>query len=228
MKKLMSVAVLACMILGCVCAFAENTDFLSGISGEYVELFPVFRANSEYWNETYSRVTGCDPGTAAEGVDMLLSMYEADIYGEEAAEAYGDMSEGFAFNCNFIGGVKRFVIDGNRITGIDADGNEVFSHTYTYSGDVEYAEYPGMGFYFHTYKSDDPDSGIFSQFAFADDTPAETYHLEFRYGEQEDGLTNCYSGPYAFYMASALPADANEEMIHACIDLFAEENLNAD
>lgn len=225
MKKLLSIAVMACMILGCMGALAENADFLNGISGEYVELFPVFRENSEYWNETCVRVTGCAPEEAAETVDMLLSMYEAELYGEEAAEAYGDLSEGFGFNCYFLNGVSRFVIEGDRITGMDAEGNEVFSHTYTYSGELEYAEYPGMGFYFHVYESSDPDSGVFSYFAFADDTPEETYHLEFRYGAEKEGLDSCYAGPCAFWMASAIPADADDEMLHACIDLFAEENL---
>lgn len=35
-----------------------------------------------------------------------------------------------AFNCYFLGGVEKFVIDGHTITGLDKDGKEVFSHKY--------------------------------------------------------------------------------------------------
>ena len=35
-----------------------------------------------------------------------------------------------SFNCYFLGGVDKFVMDGHTITGLDAQGQEVFSHTY--------------------------------------------------------------------------------------------------
>lgn len=225
MKKLITICLAACLLLTSACAFSENADFLSRISGSYVELFPVFRENSAYWTETVMELLSADQETAEATVEMLLSMCEATVYGPEAVEAYGDLSEGYAFDCYFHGGVKTFVTDGDRISGLDADGAEVFSHSYSYMGDVEYPDYPGMGFYFHVYRSNDEGSGDFTYFAFADDTPDETYHLEFRYAASDEGLYNWYSGPYAFWNAAAIPAGADESLVHACIDLFAYENL---
>lgn len=57
-----------------------------------------------------------------------------------------------AFNCEFTQNVKQFVFDGNKISGLDADGKEVFSHTYKY---VDY----NADLDFYEYQSEDADSG---------------------------------------------------------------------
>ena len=57
------------------------------------------------------------------------------------------------------------------------------------------------------------------------DTPASTYHLEFRYGSDVDALTQYNAGPYAYWLAAGFPADADQAMIENVITLFCEENL---
>ena len=61
---------------------------------------------------------------------MLLGMCMAEVYGPEAAEKYEADPGSMAFDCYFLGGVDKFVMDGDTITGLDEQGQEVFSHTY--------------------------------------------------------------------------------------------------
>ena len=62
-----------------------------------------------------------------------------------------------AFNCYFLGGVDKFVMDGHTISGLDAQGQEVFSHTYKLLDEEN-----ENGFIF--YQSEDEDSGEFTYF----------------------------------------------------------------
>ena len=62
---------------------------------------------------------------------MLKNAFTGTIYGKEAEEAYEEDPEQGRFDSYFHEGVKRFVFEGNRITGLDEDGEEVFSHEYT-------------------------------------------------------------------------------------------------
>ena len=64
----------------------------------------------------------------------------------------------------------------------------------------------------------------FKYFAFMGDTPAETYHIEFRYGADKEGLASYYDGDYAYWLAAGIPADYSEELITDCINLFVDEN----
>ena len=57
------------------------------------------------------------------------------------------------------------------------------------------------------------------------DTPATTYHLEFRYGSDVDALSQYNEGSYAYWLAAGFPVDADEEMVKNVITLFCEENL---
>lgn len=102
----------------------------------------------------------------------------------------------------------------------------VFSHEYTYVEDID-AVYGDKVFddYFHVFKTDDADDGQFSYFAFTDDTPENEYHIEFRYSDNEDDLGQYIEGSCAYFMASGIPADYDEEMIHNCIKLFVDENV---
>ena len=108
-------------------------------------------------------------------------------------------------------------IDGNTITGTDADGSEVFSGTYEYYDSLKTNYDPMTEMYMtgvseedwprlHIFESDGADDE-FKYFAFADDTPAETYHLEFRYGSDPEELCKYFTGPYGYWMVSATYKD---------------------
>ncbi len=180
MQKKIIALVLCLVCLVSVVSFAgaqeADKDYLAGISGTYVELFPEM-SKEEYrqlWLDAAAPLVGEE--NAAGAADMLLSMCMAEIYGDEAAAAYEADPESMRFDCYFLGGVAQFVMDGDKITGLDAEGNEVFSHTY-HPIDVECEE----DFLF--YQTDDEDAGQFTYFAFSPDTMETTYHLEFRYAE---------------------------------------------
>lgn len=129
------------------------------------------------------------------------------------------------FNCFFLQDVTRFSIAGSVISGTDAEGGELFRHSYHYVADLP-VTYFGMELpsVMHVYESDGAADG-FRYFAFSDDTPAETYHLEFRYGPSLEGLTDYTEGGYAYWLASAISADYDAQTMTDCITLFVTENL---
>ncbi|MFR1849839.1 MAG: helix-turn-helix domain-containing protein [Clostridium sp.] len=69
-------------------------------------------------------------------------------------------------------------------------------------------------------------SGEFTYFCLAPDTPQSTYHIEFRYGSDLDELCKYDQGKYAYWMASGIPVDADEQMAKDAINLFCTENLS--
>lgn len=145
-------------------------DYLTTISGTYVELFPEL-SKADYrsiWHDATAPLVGEDNADAA--TDKLLGMCTAKIYGADAAEKYAADPDSMAFDCYFLGGVSKFVMDGHKITGLDTQGKKVFSHTYR-KLDKENEN----GFIF--YQSEDENSGEFTYFAFSPDTMATTYHL---------------------------------------------------
>ncbi len=218
MKKLFAVLVCVCMLAMGVCGFAEEKDFLSEVQGTFVELFPEL-SKEEYhqkWVDAVEPLVGEENTEAT--IEYLLSACTAEIYGAEAIEKYAADPESMRFDCYYIGGVKKMTIEGNRITGVDADGNEVFSHTYT-AMDVENEN----GFIF--YKSDDEQSGQFTYFAFSPDTMDTTWHLEFRYAEDEADLQDWFTGNYAYWNVGAIAEDYTDEVITSTINLFATENV---
>ena len=107
---------------------------------------------------------------------------------------------------------------GHTISGLDAQGNEVFSHTYH-----KLDEENENGFLF--YQSDDADSGDFTYFAFSLDTMETTYHLEFRYAEDLSDLQSWFEGNYAYWNAAAIAVDYDQETMKNVIELFVTENL---
>ena len=176
----------------------DAEDYLSGISGTYVELFPEM-AKSEYrnlWIDAATPLVGEDNAESA--TDMLLGMCMAEPYGEEAVEKYAADPDSTAFNCYFLGGVEKFVMNGDTITGLDAQRQE----------------------------SEDADSGEFTYFAFAPDTMETTYHLEFRYAEDLDDLQSWYEGNYAYWNAAAIAEDYDQATMENVIELFVTENLS--
>lgn len=196
----------------------ETGDYLTTISGTYEELFPQL-AKAEYrdlWIDATTPLVGAENAETA--TDTLLAMCMAEPYGPEASEKYAADPESMAFNCYFRGGVDRFVMDGHTISGLDAQGNEVFSHTYH-----KLDEENENGFLF--YQSDDADSGDFTYFAFSPDTMETTYHLEFRYAEDLSDLQSWFEGNYAYWNAAAIAVDYDEETMKNVIELFVTENL---
>lgn len=197
---------------------AEAADYLTTIGGTYVELFPEL-SKPEYrslWTAAAAPLVGEENAEAA--TDMLLGMCTAEIYGPEAAEKYAADPNAMAFDCYFLGGVKTFVIDGHTITGLDDQGKEVFSHTYdAMNVDNE------NGFIF--YKSQDEGSGQFSYFAFSPDSMDTTYHLEFRYAQEESDLQSWFEGNFAYWNAAAIAADYDQATMENVINLFVQENL---
>ena len=200
---------------------AEAAALLEDVKGTYEALFPVITAPEydQIWIDPCAAVLGEEAAPAA--AEMLKAACNGTIYGQEAIDAYGDGSEGAQFDCLFINGVSELTFDGNTISGTDENGEQVFSHEYSYAGPLSLA---GMmdGY---LYETADEDAGEFRYFYMMPDTPASTYHLEFRYGSDLEALTQYNEGPYAYWLAAGFPTDADEEMIKNVITLFCEENL---
>lgn len=240
LKKMISLTI-AAIITTAVCSCAsesseaqstENTQetaagdvtpydqLLEDVRGTYDELFTVI-CDPQYdqvWLDKCEAIVGTE--MAEMSADMLKSACTGTVYGEEAVAAYDD-PEAAQFDCYFINGVKQFVFDGNIITGLDENGGEVFSHEYAYVEDFSIA---GMldGY---LYETSDQDAGEFRYFVMLPDTPASTYHIEFRYGSDKEALEKYTEGPYAYWLAAGIPADRDDTMVDNVIGLFAEENL---
>ena len=200
---------------------AEAAALLEDIRGTYEPLFPVI-TRPEYdqiWLDPCVAALGEENGPVA--AELLKSACNGTLYGPEAVEAFGDGSNGAQFDCLFINGVSTITFDGTVISGADENGNQVFSHEYAYAGKLSLG---GMmdGY---LYETADEDAGEFRYFFMMPDTPATTYHLEFRYGSNTEDLTKYNEGPYAYWLVAAFPVDADEEMIKNVITLFCEENL---
>ena len=134
MKRVLSIVLaLICLFAFSAVAVAEPAadDFLSRIQGSFVELFPEM-ARDEYhqaWLDVVTPLVGEENAEAT--VEYLLNVCMGSKYGEEAIEAYTADPDSMQFNCYFLGGVKKMTVEGNTISGVDADGSEVFRHTYS-------------------------------------------------------------------------------------------------
>ncbi len=201
---------------------AEAAALLEAVKGTYVPLFPVI-TDPKYdalWLDPCAAILGEEAAPAM--AEMLKSACSGTIYGQEAVQAFGDGSDGAQFDCLFINGVSAITFDGAKISGADESGNQVFSHEYACAGKLSLA---GMmeGF---LYETADEDAGEFRYFFMMPDTPASTYHLEFRYGANTDDLAAYNRGPYAYWLAAGFPADADEAMTENVISLFVLENMD--
>ena len=199
---------------------AAAAQLLEDVKGAYVPLFPVITA-PEYdriWLDPCIEAVGEE--AAPEAAETLKAACNGTIYGQEAIDAFGDGSNGAQFDCLFINGVDQITFDGTTISGT-FEGEEVFRHEYAYAGPLSLN---GMmdGY---LYETADADAGEFRYFYMMPDTPATTWHLEFRYGSDVDALAQYNAGPYAYWLAAGIPVDADEEMIQNVITLFCEENL---
>lgn len=228
MKKLFSLILALCMAF-CACAALGEADadvaaaeqLLQDVSGTYDELFAVI-CDPQYdqlWLDDCAAVVGDEMAPMC--AEMLKTACAGTIYGQEAIDAYAENPEGAQFDCFFINGVRQFIFDGSVISGVDAEGNAVFSHEYAY---VQPLSIGGMldG---SLYETADEDAGEFKYFLLLPDTPASTYHIEFRYGSDIDAMAQYAEGPYAYWLAAGILADADQAMIENVINLFCEENL---
>ena len=230
MKKMISVlltaAFLAAMLI--IPASAEMDERLEALQGSYIELFPEFAKEEfhDYWLECIGKYVD-DPETAEMYYQMLVGSCMGELMGQEAVDAYTADPESIIFDCFFTDGVSKITIEGDVISGYDAEENVVFSHTYSYTEDIP-MNVGGMtfeGMNFHIYKADE-ENDAFTYFAFADDTPAETYHLEFRYGPTLENIGAYYEGEYAYWLAAAISANyAESSMMQDCIKLFVDKNM---
>ena len=223
---------------------AESTPVpsvtLEDLAGSYIELFPEMDKEqyADIWLTRLQESAGLDEMTATLAREMLIAMMESEVYGEEAIQLAAEDPGYSMFDCYFINGPVQITIEGDTISGFDEEGNELFSHTYTYQETMKmdlgeemnalYAEilseeeWPAMDIYVAADADDD-----FKYFAFAGDTPDETFHIEFRYGASAEGLASYYDGAYAYWLAAGIPADYTEELITDCINLFVDENAPA-
>jgi len=190
------------------------------LTGTYDELWKV--AFQEKYNDAW--LNGCKEYVGEENaqaaVDKLKTSMSGTIIGKDAVDEYTKNPDSTKYCCDFINGVSEITFDGNKISGTDEDGNEVFSHTYTFVGYNE-----DMGFY--EYKSEDENAGEFTYFLLRSDTPASTYHIELRYGSDLDELVKKDSGNYAYWMAAGIIKDSDDATVTNAINLFCRENLSA-
>lgn len=201
---------------------AEAATLLESIKGTYVPLFPVI-TDAEYdriWLDACSAVLGED--AAPQVTEILKAACNGMLYGQEAIDAFGDGSNGAQFDCLFINGISTLTFDGNTISGADENGEPVFSHEYTYTGKLLLA---GM-MEGYLYETADEGAGEFKYFYMMPDTPASTFHLEFRYGSNADDLAKYNEGPCAYWLAAGFPVDADADMVQNVIELFCLENLD--
>ena len=198
---------------GTVEAAAELMDALQGT---YVELFPTINRYPEIWERYTAEIVGDDQAKAT--VEMLQGSMASEMTPEEAVEYFAAHPDEFSFNCHFPEGVAAVVIEGKTVSGLDESGATVFS------GEYEYLCYnPNLDFY--VFKATDP-AAEYAYFIPRSDNMADTYHLEFRLGNDLNEDFEFYTGECAYRMPAAISVDATEGQIDACIKLFVTENLS--
>ena len=203
---------------------------LARLNGTYIELFPEFAREDlyDFWMETIAS-HGVDEETAKVYYSMLTDQFMGRLTGEEAVEAFGADPENMIFDCYFENGIAKLTVNGDVISGIDEEGNEIFRHTYTYLDDVP-TTYFGMetGTVLHVYVTEDEDAGSFQYFAFTDDNLHDTQHIEYRYGDHLEDLGNYTESEYAYWLASGIADGYKDKLIQECITLFVGENIGGE
>ena len=238
-KKFVSIlmAVLLCVssATGINAEAAELGGVFPALAGEegttYVSLFDVIISDqwTPVWQDYIAAVLGED--AAPDMTARLQSSITSDLYGEAAVAAFAD--GGYAFDCDFINGAQSITFKDDTATILKTDGTSE-THTYEYLGQVNVGEtetmmYQGMeismAFPVDVYKSTD-EAGEFNYFFLREDTMAETYHIEFRYGLDMEELQGYLVGPYAYWLAAGIDESADEETIRRVIALFCLENMD--
>ena len=75
------------------------------------------------------------------------------------------------------------------------------------------------------FRTADENAGEYRYFVSRSDNPADTFHLEMRFGSDLNDLLDFFTGAYAYTMPAAILTDASDELIEQCIALFVTENL---
>lgn len=198
-------------------AQAQGEAYLKSLQGTYIELFTETTClNPQYaalWHNEAAKYVG--EAQADGAVKQLTSACLGTKTGEEAVRYYAQ-NGGMQFCCAFMQGVQKFVFKGDRIAGYDADGKKVFSHKYSF------VEQDAEGNYL--FESTDRQADEFCYFWFRSDSPAETYHIEFRYGSDRSQLGQLMGGKYAYWMASGVRENRSDEWEKSIV-LFVGENL---
>ncbi|WP_312636269.1 S-layer homology domain-containing protein [Oscillibacter sp.] len=206
----------------------DTAGFIQGISNTYQQLFEgaTFLPKCDnYWHDFSAAVVGADKA------DEMVAMMKASIGAAEGQQG------GDAFFCGFMGDVATLTFNGLQISGYDAQGVQLFSHPYRYVGTgALYMEGQVVMSSFTILQSLDANSGEYTYFLMASDTPDETYHIEFRYGSDLTAIQQFASGKYANWLAAGIPTSAMEETtgtkgqidnaLRQVIALFCTENLS--
>ncbi|QIB67991.1 S-layer homology domain-containing protein [Aminipila butyrica] len=207
----------------------DSGALLYGLTGTYQPLFEeaTFKDEySHYWYDYCAAILGKENADIA--VATLKKSIGGSIFGQEAVAAYNEHPENTQFACGFINGVSKITFNGTQISGIDKDGQNLFSHPYRYVGYKASTDQEGFNFYIFESTSGNEDE--YKYFALCPDTPATTHHIEFRYGRDMNELLQLYAGDYAYWMGSGIATsaltDPKEVTLEQVIGLFCLENMN--
>ncbi|MBP5223069.1 MAG: hypothetical protein J6Z35_07905, partial [Lachnospiraceae bacterium] len=223
MKKVLFMFLMLCLLMASVPQCFADADADRGVfpalAGEngttYVNLFEVIVTDkwNPVWTDHIGAIVGEEDGP--QYTASLQSTVTSDIYGPEAAKAFANASP--RFDCWFINDAVSFTLKDDTITTVKTDGTSE-THTYEYLGQYNIGEnetmnYMGqeisMAFPCDVYKSTD-EAGEFNYFFFRDDTMETTWHTEFRYGKDLKELQGYLTGPYGYWLAAGIDADADE------------------
>ncbi|MBR3106659.1 MAG: FMN-binding protein [Clostridia bacterium] len=214
---------------------AAETGILPAIAGEtgttYVSLFDVIISDrwTPVWQDYIAAVIGEEDAPMM--TVGLQSAITSELYGEAAVDTFAN--GGYAFDCDFINDAQSITFKDDTATILKTDGTSE-THTYEYLGQVSIGEnetmmYQGMeismAFPVDVYRSTD-EAGEFNYFFLREDTMAETYHIEFRYGKDLEELKGYLVGPYAYWLAAGIDENADDETIRRVIALFCLENMD--
>ena len=145
--------------------------------------------------------------------EPLFRLLDDGTVEPNVAKGYEMSDDGLVYTIHLREGMKWS--DGEPFTAEDC----VYYYNYILVTNVDNE----TGFIF--YKSQDEGSGQFSYFAFSPDSMDTTYHLEFRYAQEESDLQSWFEGNFAYWNAAAIAADYDQPTMENVINLFAQENL---
>ena len=152
MKRLLTLsAVIAMAVSLCACGSKKNStsnlesndsaavsqklspadQLLEDVKETYDELFTVIcdPKYDQVWLDNCEKFVGKD--MAESTAEMLKNSCTGNVYGEEAVKAYTN-TENIQFDCFFINGVKQFVFNGSKISGLDDSGKTVLILAYSF------------------------------------------------------------------------------------------------
>lgn len=218
MRRFLLIPTLIFAFISLKAATPTKEDFITLLEGTYIELFSQKTCLNPQlvglWKSEATKYVGED--NAQNALSKLIRGCQGKAIGQSAINAFkttGNMQ----FDCSFKQGVEKFVFEGNKITGFDKSEEEIFSHNY------HFLKMDSDGNYL--YESDDDNIDEFKYFWFRPDCPKETFHIEFRYGNDTEQLSSLMTGKYAFWMASAVREGQYDEHKRSII-LFVKENLS--